>query len=129
MTSEDAPSGSLASILTRLATDMQSIRFQDVISTIDENYEYTPTRFINGVGDDRMLNDAGTNEGSCKIFSFGRLHNLSKQQTLNCFGDYYRIDVMQNPHGTDHMNIRNFIRHGWSGIVFEGDALKVSSNR
>jgi len=129
VTSEDAPSGSLASILTRLATDMQSIRFQDVISTIDENYEYTPTRFINGVGDDRMLNDAGTNEGSCKIFSFGRLHNLSKQQTLNCFGDYYRIDVMQNPHGTDHMNIRNFIRHGWSGIVFEGDALKVSSNR
>ena len=129
MTSDSTSSDSLASILTRLATDMQGIQFQDVISVIDDNYDYSPTAFTNGISDDRLFNEAGSNEGSCKIFCFGRLHKLSKQQTLNCFGDYYRIDVMQNPHGTDHMNIRNFIRHGWSGIIFEGDALKVSSNR
>ena len=129
MTSEDAPSDSLARILTGLATDMENIRFQDVIRAIDDNYDYTPTRFINGVGDDRLVNEAGTNEGSCKIFSFGRLHKLSRQQTLNCFGDYYRIDVLQEPNGTDHANIRNFIRHGWDGIVFDGDALKTSTGR
>jgi hypothetical protein len=108
---------------------MENIRFQDVIRAIDDNYDYTPTRFINGVGDDRLVNEAGTNEGSCKIFSFGRLHKLSRQQTLNCFGDYYRIDVLQEPNGTDHANIRNFIRHGWDGIVFDGDALKTSTGR
>jgi hypothetical protein len=108
---------------------MENIRFQDVISAIDRNYDYTPTRFINGVGDDLLVNEAGTNEGSCKIFSFGRLHSLSKQQTLNCFGDYYRSEVLQNPHGKDHMNIRNFMRHGWHGIVFDGDALKATTGR
>lgn len=124
---ENTSSGSLDSVLTRLAVDMQSIQFQDIISAIDDNYDYTPSRFINGIGDDRLVNEAGTNEGSCKIFSFGRLHKLSEQQTLNCFGDYYRIDVLQNPQATDHSNIRSFMRHGWDGISFEPDALKVNN--
>ena len=127
MTSDKTQPDSLAGILTRMDTDMESIQFSDVISVIDDNYDYTPTRFSNGLGEDRSVNEAGNNEGSCKIFSFARLHGLSKQQTLNCFGDYYRIDVLQNPQGTDHGNIRNFMRHGWDGIVFDGDALKAKN--
>ncbi|MGH8558319.1 MAG: HopJ type III effector protein [Methylococcales bacterium] len=41
-----------------------------------------------------MENDAGTNEGSCKIFFFALLHGLEKDKTLKLFGDYYRIDIL-----------------------------------
>jgi len=30
---------------------------------------------------------------------------------------------LKNPTGNDHQNIRNFIKSGWNGISFEGDAL------
>ena len=69
------------------------------------------------------MNEAGTNEGSCKIFAFAQLHHLSEQATLACFGQYYREDVLQNPQGNDHGNIRNFIKQGWQGITFESDVL------
>jgi hypothetical protein len=34
------------------------------------------------------------------------------------------LDVLKNPNGTDHQNIRNFIEFGWDGISFDGEALK-----
>ena len=70
-----------------------------------------------------ILNTAGKNEGSCKIFAFALLHQLDKQQTLNLFGDYYRVDVLGNPDGDSHQNIRSFMRYGWQGIRFMGTAL------
>ena len=54
-----------------------------------------------------------------------RLNNLTEVQTLHCFGDYYRKDVLGNPDGDDHQNIRNFIQSGWGGIYFDGEALAV----
>ena len=117
----------LQDLLTRLMDDSENIQFQEVISTIEKYYDYTPTTFSNGKGDDAVVNAAGTNEGSCKIFAFARLHNLDEEQTLNCFGDYYRVDVLQHPHGTDHTNIRNFMLHGWAGINFQSEALKAKS--
>lgn len=57
-------------------------------------------------------------------FSFAKLNQLSKDETLALFGDFYRTDVLQNPEGTDHQNIRNFMVSGWDGISFEGEALK-----
>jgi len=48
---------------------------------------------------------------------------LDAQQTLACFGDYYRVDVLQNPEGVDHQNIRNFMTYGWDGVAFKGEAL------
>jgi hypothetical protein len=30
---------------------------------------------------------------------------------------------LKNPAGTDHQNIRNFMKTGWNGIQFEGEAL------
>jgi len=62
--------------------------------------------------------------GSCKIFSYAKLHQLSQQATLNAFGDFYTVDVLENPDSDEHANIRNFIKTGWEGIQFEGTALQ-----
>jgi hypothetical protein len=99
------------------------VEFDQVIDVIDSSYEYTPTYFTNGQGHDVVNNQSGSNEGSCKIFSFATLHGLNEQETLACFGKYYREDVLNHPEGSDHANIRTFIRHGWSGIQFEGTVL------
>lgn len=98
-----------------------SITFSEVIAHIDAHYDFTPTRFTNGTA----VNEAGQNNGSCKIFSFAKLHGLTQDQTLALFGDYYRVDVLCNPEGTDHQNIRNFIQSGWEGIQFEGEVLRA----
>ena len=104
-------------------TERGSIDFTDVINTIDGAYHYTPTRFRNGNDGKAVISEAGTNEGSCKIFAFGKLNNLDEKQTLACFGKYYREDVLRHPENDDHANIRNFMLYGWEGIEFEGEAL------
>ncbi len=109
----------LNAFLQRLAEAPGTITFNDTIAAIDALYNFTPTAFRNG----GLFSEAGQNNGSCKIFSFAQLHKLSPQQTLHCFGDYYRKDVLGSPEGTDHQNIRNFMRAGWAGIAFEGRAL------
>lgn len=112
-------------LIEKLAGEPGSVQFNDVISVIDEHYHFTPARFNNG----NLVNEAGQNNGSCKIFAFALLNKLTVQQTLACFGDYYRVDVLQNPDQDDHQNIRNFIRHGWSGIRFESPPLARKNNR
>ncbi len=123
----DSPSteNKLDQLLTQIANAPESVTFNQVIDVIHACYDYTPTRFTNGEGTNSVINEAGSNEGSCKIFAFAQLQKLDKEQTLNCFGDYYRNDVLQNPEGSDHGNIRNFIRSGWAGIKFDGQALKT----
>lgn len=109
----------LEDFLKKLADTPEQIAFADTIATIDTHYDFSPTEFRNG----DAVNEAGKNSGSCKIFHFAQLNGLNEQQTLHCFGDYYRQDVLQNPDGTDHQNIRNFMRLGWSGISFAGTPL------
>lgn len=109
-------------------TQGEPVSFDETMNIIAENYRYQPTEFSNGLNDDVLVNPAGTNEGSCKIFAFAKLHQLSQQQTLDLFGDYYRLDVLPNPKGTGHQNIRNFMRYGWQGIHFKGEALKLKNN-
>jgi hypothetical protein len=111
-----------------LKSNSQKIDFQEVMTVIAENYDYTPVQFSNGIEDDRIINSAGENEGSCKIFAFGQLQGLTENETLACFGKHYREDVLQHPAGTDHLNIRTFIRHGWGGIHFENPALTPKTN-
>jgi hypothetical protein len=98
------------------------VGFQQTQSVIAENYSYQPTPFYNGSGGDAVHNPAGTNEGSCKLFAFAQLHGLNEAQTLALFGDYYR-EVLDDPHGEGHRNIRNFIKYGWAGIRFGGVPL------
>lgn len=107
-------------ILEELKNTQKTIDFKEVIAFIDENYDFTPTKFTNG----NTVNEANQNNGSCKVFSFAKLNQLSKEETLALFGDFYKTDVLKNPEGTDHQNIRNFIEFGWDGISFEGEALR-----
>jgi len=109
----------LSDFLDKLNTTPQAIEFSDTMAVIDANYTFTETTFKNG----DTTNEAGSNSGSCKIFAFAEMNQLSQEATLACFGEYYRKDVLGNPTGTDHANIRNFIQYGWDGIAFEGKAL------
>lgn len=111
----------MKTFLHTLATAPESVNFADTIAVIDAHYDFTPTAFRNG----ELDNAAGQNNGSCKIFAFSQLQQLPPQQTLHCFGSYYRDDVLQHPAATDHQNIRNFMRFGWEGVVFQGEALTV----
>ena len=115
---------SLTSFLEKIKNNLP-VTFDETMAVISENYDYQPTEFCNGLNDDRLINKAGANEGSCKIFAFARMHGLDQQQTLNLFGDYYRVDVRNNPAGAGHQNIRNFMRYGWDGIRFDGEPLKA----
>ncbi|MDF2153503.1 HopJ type III effector protein [Vibrio sp. CAU 1672] len=109
----------LQQLLSALNTNPMDIEFETVMAVIDENYEFTPSAFTNG----KVENKAGENNGSCKIFAFGQLNQLSQEATLACFGRFYREDVLQHPDNTDHQNIRNFILTGWQGIDFDTPAL------
>lgn len=104
----------LAEFLHHIRTDIP-VSFDQTIAVISENYHYAPSAFRNGSTE----NAAGQNEGSCKIFAFAKLNNLAENQTLACFGNYYRVDVLENPNASDHQNIRQFIQHGWNGIEFK----------
>ncbi len=105
----------------------QPVEFADTMAMIADHYDYQPTGFNNGLGEDRVVNQAGTNEGSCKTLAFAKLNQLDQQQTLALFGEHYQ-GVLAEPEGTSHPNIRNFIKHGWDGVVFEGGALQEKAS-
>jgi hypothetical protein len=111
----------IETFITKIKANPANISFAEVISFIDENYLFSPTSFKNG----DQINASGQNNGSCKIFYFGLINQLSEAETLACFGDYYRVEVLKNPEGTDHQNIRNFMIFGWVGISFDGIALSL----
>ena len=112
-------------LLQQLRTSPETIEFQQVMDMLAEHYDYTPTGFRNGP----VVNPAGTNEGSCKLFAFAQLHHLSELETLSLFGAFYRDDVMGNPAGDDHANIRHFILDGWAGMRFDGVPLQIKNAR
>jgi len=109
----------LNDFLKKLNDDPATVTFDDTMAVIAAHYDFTPAAFTNG--DTR--NEAGQNSGSCKLFAFAMLNKLSKEQTLACFGAYYRDDVLKNPQGSDHQNIRNFMKHGWDGVKFDSMPL------
>lgn len=112
----------LNAFLEKLKNSPEKVEFNDTMAVIEQYYDFTETTFKNG----ELVNKAGENSGSCKLFAFAQLQQLSKEQTLYCFGAYYRDDVLNNPTGTDHQNIRNFINLSWSGISFTAMPLKKS---
>lgn len=111
----------LAELLARLKS--AEADFEDVVAYINANYDYTPTRFYNGLGADPVINEAGKNEGSCRLFALARLQGLDEADTAQLFGRFYREDVLGHPDASDHANIRRFLRDGWAGIRFDGQAL------
>lgn len=103
-------------LLTDIKANLAS--FNDVIEHIAVDYHHQPTAFKNG----DVYNEATQNQGSAKVFAFAQLHNLSPADTLCLFAEHYQA-VLANAEGADHQNIRQFMRHGWERIAFEGEPL------
>lgn len=99
----------------KLEQTPEKIAFSDTMSVIDANYIFTPTAFTNGT----QHNAAGENSGSCKLFAFAIKQDFTKEETLACFGHYYFDAVLNHPSGTDHQNIRNFMKTSFEGLAFE----------
>ncbi|MCF6404862.1 HopJ type III effector protein [Chitinophaga filiformis] len=95
-----------------------TLTFKEVIEFIEARYQHQPTAFKNG----EAYNEATQNQGSAKVFAFAQINNLSKEDTLYLFAEHYQA-VLNSPEAADHQNIRQFMKHGWSGVVFEGQAL------
>lgn len=103
----------------KLKNSPKELQFSDTTTVIEENYSFTPSAFKNG----NLENSNTQNLGSCKVFSFAIKEQLTKEETLACFAQYYFNDVLGNPTATDHQNIRNFIKTGFEGLTFESEAL------
>lgn len=106
---------------TKLKENPTSIAFAETMQVIEDNYNFTPTAFTNG----EIKNKAGENSGSCKLFAFAILQQLTKEETLFCFGEHYQ-SVLEDVNGTSHQNIRNFIKTGFNGLSFSGKALELN---
>ncbi|MGB3464620.1 MAG: HopJ type III effector protein [Cyclobacteriaceae bacterium] len=109
----------ITTLLDRVKTDPTSVQFGEVLDIIEMHYKFRPTAFKNG----DTVNREDQNITSCKLFAFAIANNLSKEDTLQLFGDYYRKDVLGAPDGTDHENIRNFMKYGWEELHFENTPL------
>ncbi len=96
----------------------ERMQFEDLMSIIDKDYNYTPAAFSNG----EVENSLDENQGSAKLFCFAAVNQLSPLETLHCFGQYYQ-EVLNDPEGDSHANIRNFIIYGWEGLKFESPVL------
>ncbi len=111
----------LDNFLEKLNENSTQINFKETMDIIDKHYIFSPVSFRNGV----LENAKGENSGSCKLFSFAKLNDLTESQTLHCFGDYYRVDVLQSSDTNNHMNIRNFMQTGWEGLEFSNQPLSL----
>jgi len=108
--------------IEQLREALSTLKFSEVMAIIDALYDFTPTEFTNG----STHNEAGQNNGSCKLFAFAQLNEFTEPQTLALFGEYYR-DVLTTPNGDDHQNIRNFMKTGWPMVSFNGTPLTPKS--
>ena len=117
---EKANSMTLNEFINKLKSNSEQVEFSETMAVIEENYDFTPTAFTNG----SLVNDEGQNSGSCKLFAFVKDQNFTKEETLACFGEHYFEDVLIDPKGTGHQNIRNFMNTGFEGLEFKNFPLK-----
>ena len=110
----------LPAFITKIKTAPETVAFAETMAIVEANYSFSETAFTNG----DTTNAAGENNGSCKVFALAQDLELTPTETLFCFGEFYRKDVLENPQGTDHQNIRNFQTHAWEGISFTASPLQ-----
>jgi len=102
---------------------LTGVKFNEVMGKMDECYDFAPTFYASGKGTDgETKNEAGTNNGSCKTFYFAKMHGLSEGAALRLFCEHYQ-DVLDTPEGDSHANIRAFMKNGYAGLEFGGEAL------
>jgi hypothetical protein len=112
-------------LLTQLDQSPETLVFKEIIAAIDAAYEFSPVAFLNN----GLENAQGENQGSCKVFAFAKLHNLSKNHTLALFAEHFFKSVLLKPDGTDHQNIRHFLKSedALNGVVLSGNALSLKN--
>jgi hypothetical protein len=106
-----------------LEMDGDTVMFEEVMELIDVHYTDQLLEFRNG----DMNNAADENAGSAKVLSYAALSQLDKDTTLKLWGQHYR-DVLKDPDGDSHQNIRNFMKTGWEGVPFENGIALTSKN-
>ena len=104
----------------KLKSNPKAISFAETMQVIESNYTFTPTSFTNG----EIKNEVNENSGSCKLFAFAVHQQLTKEETLFCFGEHYK-SVLEDKNGKSHQNIRNFITFGFNGLSFKNKALTL----
>ncbi len=109
----------LQQFIKKLKTCPKEILFAETLQVIEDYFTFFPTAFSNG----KIHNKAGENSGSCKVFAFAIHQQFTEKETLFCFGEHYK-NVLENPNGTSHQNIRNFMKFGFENLSFESNALK-----
>jgi len=100
-----------------------SLTFEEFTELVDENYETQLLEFKNG----DIVNMQGENQGSANVLSYAALANFDKDTTLKLWGQYYR-EVLADPEGDSHSNIRNFMKTGWEGVPFENGISLTKKN-
>ena len=50
-----------------------------------------------------------------------------RHDMLQLWGQYYR-EVLEDPEGDSHQNIRNFMKYGWEGVPFENGIALTRKN-
>ncbi|KAL3915131.1 MAG: hypothetical protein SGARI_008250, partial [Bacillariaceae sp.] len=90
--------------------DADNLKFEDIMELINTHYEVGLIEFKNG----DIVNKQGENEGSAMLLSYAALSEMDKDATLKLWGQYYR-EVLADPDGDSHQNIRNFMKYGWDG--------------
>lgn len=99
------------------------LTFEEVMENIDEHFEDGLIEFKNG----DIVNAPGENAGSAKLLSYAALSGMDKETTLKLWGQYYR-EVLADPDGDSHQNIRNFMKYGWEGVPFENGIALTRKN-
>ena len=103
----------------KLKNSPETIEFPETVCIIEAYYNFSPVAFTNGP----LQNKSGENSGSCKLFAFAKAQELTKKDTLACFGKFYFDEVLNDPNGTGHQNIRNFMKTGFDGLTFNEEPL------
>lgn len=111
----------LKTFINKLKKTPKAIDFPETMAVIESHYDFEPTAFKNG----SLANGIGENSGSCKLFAFAKDQGLTQEETLACFGKYYFEEVLDDPDGNGHQNIRNFMTTGFNELSFEGIPLKA----
>ena len=104
----------------KLKNTPKHIEFSETMAVIESNYDFTPTAFRNGT----IENAEDQNLGSCKLLAFAQKQGFNQEETLACFGKFYFDEVLKDPNGTGHQNIRNFMETGFEGLRFQREALQ-----
>jgi len=70
------------------------MNFSDFTNLIDQEYAFENVAFENN----GLVNSKDENQGSAKVFCFGFMHSLTKEEAIRCFGEitslYWMSQIM-----------------------------------